>query len=76
MMRRVRQLTTGLLLLAPFVCCAIDSASAKGGGSNLLMSPGYQRALKESRQKYAEPQPYVRATVLPARKARHRHHRH
>ncbi len=72
---RGRQLTAGILLLAAISCCTIASAFPKGGGSNLLMSPGYQRALKESRQKYAEPQSYATAPVVRLKtKPRHRRH--
>lgn len=53
-----------------------DAAFAKGGGSNFMNSAGYQRALKESREKYRSNyygQPYIKPpSVYPGRKWRHR----
>ena len=65
------------------LCAAIvalaraDEAFARGGGggSNLFNSAGYQRALKESRERYqrAYTQPYTTPpSVYPGRKWRHR----
>jgi len=50
------------------------SAHARGGGANLMNSPGYQRALKESRERYwRESQPYTQPPqVYPRKKWRHR----
>ena len=48
---------------------------ARGGAANLLNSPGYQRALEESRKRQAEP--YLKPpTVYPRKKWRHRGRRH
>lgn len=51
-----------------------EQASARGGASNLLNSPGYQRALEESRKRYRqEAQPYTQPpAVYPQKKWRHR----
>ena len=58
-----------------------STASARGGAmQNIMSSHGYQRALKESRERYRQNyygQPYVQAPrVYPGRKWRHRHWRH
>ncbi len=53
-----------------------DTASAKGGGSNFMQSDGYQRALKESRQRYQRSyQPPV-VVYHPVRPHHRRHWRH
>lgn len=64
-------LTATIAFLALF--CA-ENASARGGGANLMMSPGYQRALEESRKRYRqEAQPYTQPpSVYPRKKWRHR----
>lgn len=59
---------------------ATTPASARGGGAaNIMGSPGYQRALEESRKRYRESyrQPYVHSpSVHPRKKYRHRGQRH
>jgi hypothetical protein len=52
-----------------------DAAFAKGGGSNFMNSAGYQRALKESRERYTRPYT-TPLSVYPGRKWRHRAWRH
>ncbi len=45
-------------------------ASARGGAANLLNSPGYQRALEESRKRYRQSatEPYVKPPAVYPRK--------
>ena len=50
-----------------------DSAFAKGGGSNFMNSAGYQRALKESRERYQQP---VVVRPAPYHRRHWRRHRH
>lgn len=51
-------------------------ASARGGtAANIMSSPGYQRALEETRKRYRQStsEPYVSSpTVYPRKKWRHR----
>lgn len=73
------RLTYTAALVALFAAVAqvvsVIPASARGGAANLLNSPGYQRALEESRKRQAEP--YLKpATVYPRKKWRHRGRRH
>jgi len=67
-----------VLALLGFAALAGFSAApahARGGGANLLNSPGYQRALEESRK--ARVQAYTTPpAVYPGRKWRHRRHHH
>jgi len=55
-------------------------ALARGGGAaNIMDSPGYQRALQESRKRYRESytEPYAHSpAVHPRKKWRHREQRH
>ncbi|TKT72932.1 hypothetical protein YH63_016710 [Afipia massiliensis] len=47
------KLTVALILGAlPLFC--LNEASARGGAANIINSPGYQRALKESRKRYQQ----------------------
>ncbi|MDZ4367242.1 MAG: hypothetical protein U0987_09500 [Afipia sp.] len=59
---------------------ALTPAFARGGGAaNIMGSPGYQRALEESRKRYRESyrQPYVHSPSAHARKKyRHRGQRY
>lgn len=74
-MRRFATLACAALLgLIGFL--SIESAFARGGGSNFMNSPGYQRRLQESRGQVAvqsAAQPLRPPVVHPGRKARHRH---
>ena len=68
-----------ILFAAILAFANADFAFARGGGggSNLFNSPGYQRALKESRERYrrAYTQPYTQPpSVYSGRKWRHRRH--
>ena len=58
-------------------CCS-DLASARGAAPNIMNSPGYQRALEESRKRYRqEVQPSTRPQpVHPRKTKRPRGHRH
>lgn len=64
------------LMVAAIVASNITPASARGGGAaNITGSPGYQRALQESRQRYRDSysQPYTQPpSVYPRKKWRHR----
>ncbi|MBI3700841.1 MAG: hypothetical protein HY242_10410 [Afipia sp.] len=60
-----------LLMLVAFA--DVPSAFARGGGANLMSSPGYQRRLQESRQEYSRAYTTPPA-VYPGRKWRHRRH--
>lgn len=69
-----RQLKIAAALLAVFAAVELSSlapAFARGGGANLMNSPGYQRRLQESRQEYSRA--YTQSLgVYPGRKWRHR----
>ncbi|HEX7791656.1 MAG TPA: hypothetical protein VF467_14160 [Afipia sp.] len=68
-----------LLLLVAADLVFAGPASARGGGAaNLLNSPGYQRALQESRDRYRrETQSYTQPpAAYPGKKWRHRGRRH
>jgi hypothetical protein len=64
----------GAALVVALASNATTPAQARGGGPNLINSPGYQRALEESRKRYgAQTQPYTQPpSVYPGRKWRHR----
>ena len=51
-------------------CCS-DRASARGAAPNIMNSPGYQRALEESRKRQAEP--YVKPPAVYPRKTWRKH---
>ncbi|CAN5513943.1 hypothetical protein BH11PSE4_BH11PSE4_30500 [soil metagenome] len=67
------------IALAIIECAGISAASARGGGSNFMNSPGYQRRLQESRgyvtdqsgSLFASP---ARAPAPAVRVRKHRHH--
>lgn len=67
-----------LFAMAPLT--TITPASARGGAAaNIMSSPGYQRALEESRKRYRQSygEPYVRSpSVTPRKKWRHRGRHH
>jgi hypothetical protein len=53
-----------------------DAALARGGGSAFMDSPGYQRALQNSRRQLQQPEYLPRAAEPRHRHGRrHRHHR-
>jgi hypothetical protein len=62
-----------LFALAEFAGSA--PAFARGGGGNIMNSPGYQRRLQESRGYVTVESNGPQAVVAPHRKARH-HRRH
>jgi len=76
----VKLLAALVVLITAFVLASITPASARGGAAATIMgSPGYQRALEESRKRYRESysQPYVHSpSVHPRKKYRHRVQRH
>lgn len=64
-----------LLLAGGLVFANATPAAARGGGSNIMMSPGYQRALQESRQRYRESATEYRVQPSTAHKRKKsRHH--
>jgi hypothetical protein len=69
---------TLLILVAVAELVTLDAASARGGGSSFMNSPGYQRRLQESRGYVTNQsgsivsQPAASAPVQPSRKARRR----
>ncbi|EKS41521.1 hypothetical protein HMPREF9695_00613 [Afipia broomeae ATCC 49717] len=71
-MKRNLHLAAILLLAMCAVPLLAVPASARGGAAaNIMSSPGYQRALEESRKRQAEP--YVKKpAVYPRKKWRHR----
>jgi hypothetical protein len=71
----IASLIAFLLLLAIAELSFAAPASARGAAATLMNSPGYQRALEESRKRYREQysQPYARPpAVHPRKKWRHR----
>ncbi len=59
-----------LLLLAVAEIFLSSSAFARGGAPNLMNSPGYQRALEESRKRFRQSttEPYVKPPAVYPRK--------
>ena len=67
MRRSVRSQAAVMLLAAALASSATTPASARGAAATIMNSPGYQRALEDSRKRYqqsAEP----RVQPLPAHK--------
>lgn len=72
------------LALAFFLAVGVNMQSAgqayaRGGAPNLMGSPGYQRALEESRKRYRDSasEPYVKPPgVYPRKKWKSRGRRH
>jgi hypothetical protein len=75
MSNSVKVLAVFLVLAAALAMVGITPASARGAAANIMNSPGYQRALEESRKRYRESysQPHVRSPQVDHRKKR-RHH--
>lgn len=72
----VRILATIMLPVAALGFFAVTPAAARGGAAvNTMNSPGYQRALEESRKRYRESatQPRVQPSAIHKRK-KSRHH--
>jgi hypothetical protein len=78
MMTHLRSAGALLLLLGVPVLLNVSPASARGGGSNIMNSPGYQRALQESRKQYqpSAVQPHVPSPSAHNRKTSGHRHRH
>jgi hypothetical protein len=51
-----------LLLLGTMELASIEPALARGGGGNIMNSPGYQRRLQESRKQLS--QPYLQSRTV------------
>jgi len=68
----------GSLLVAVLGLLVATPAAARGAAPSIMNSPGYQRALEESRRRYRqEAQPTARPQpVHPRKKKRHRGHHH
>lgn len=63
------------LLLVVFGVSATSPASARGAAANIMNSPGYQRALEESRKRYRDSvhEPASRSpSGKPRKTSRHR----
>ena len=62
-----------LMLVAASGLSAATPASARGAAPNIMSSPGYQRALEESRKRYRESatQPRVQPSAVHKRKKPH-----
>lgn len=80
MRNTIRLLVTFLVLVAVTQFSTITPISARGGGAaNIMASPGYQRALEESRKRYRDSakRPTARSQAVTPRKTwRHRGQRH
>ena len=65
---------SSLCLIGIATMSDVTVASAPGGGANLMNSPGYQRALEESRKRYRESysQPYTQPPAVHPRKKKWR----
>jgi hypothetical protein len=65
------RLTLAMAATATAIAVSSERLLARGGGGNIMNSPGYQRRLQESRQQLSTPpvQPYS----APRRRSRHRH---
>ncbi|MCF2523024.1 hypothetical protein [Bradyrhizobium sp. G127] len=78
MMHSTRFAFACLLLLTVAALSFSGPAFARGGGvPNLLNSPGYQRALEESRKRYREQSsqsPSQTSAVAPRKRMKHREH--
>jgi len=76
-----RSIASTLLLLAALggvVVSGADAALARGGAAAIMDSPGYQRALKESRDRLQQREIAPQAAEPwrePRHGRRHRHHR-
>lgn len=69
------RLATLLAALTIVGIAGIDAALARGGAPNVMDSPGYQRALQESRKRLqAQPDVAPPAAIAGPRR-HHRHHR-
>lgn len=71
----VRILAAIVSLAAALALFPATPASARGAAPSVMNSPGYQRALEDSRKRYRESvgEPYLRApTVYPRKKWRTR----
>jgi hypothetical protein len=66
------------LLIAASLSVVTPAAARGGGAANIMASPGYQRALEESRKRYRES--YTSSRVEPSaphkRKTSRRHRTH
>jgi hypothetical protein len=74
-MKHLTLAIASLLLLVVAELFAATPASARGAAPSIMDSPGYQRALQESRKRYREQysQPYAQPpAVTPRKKWRHR----
>jgi len=74
----VKILAALVVLITAFALSNITPALARGGGAaNIMGSPGYQRALEESRKRYREA--YIQShsqSAHPRKKYRHRGQRY
>lgn len=66
MSNSVRMLAAITSLAAALALSTTTPASARGAAANIMSSPGYQRALEESRKRQAEP--YLKKPAVYPRK--------
>ena len=74
----IASLIACLLLLSAALSSATPAFARGGGVPNLLNSPGYQRALEESRKRYREQlsqSPPQTSVAVSRKKPKHRGHR-
>lgn len=74
-MKNSSLVTLAVLALCGMTVTNTSSASARGAAANIMNSPGYQRALEESRKRQAEPYLHKPA-VYPRKTWRKRGKRH
>ncbi|WP_024574018.1 MULTISPECIES: hypothetical protein [unclassified Afipia] len=64
-----------LMLVAASGLSAASPASARGAAQNIMNSPGYQRALEESRKRYQQSVQPVQPSKVHKRKKHHHYQR-
>jgi hypothetical protein len=70
-MKHFLKLSLATAAMATAVAVSSEPLLARGGGGNIMNSPGYQRRLQESRQQLS--QPPVQMSSAHRRRWRHRH---
>lgn len=76
-MKCAKLITALLFFLGGISLSTVTPASARGGAAaNIMGSPGYQRALEESRKRYRESatQPRVQPSKVHKRKKQRHYH--
>jgi hypothetical protein len=65
------RLSLTVAAIAAAIAVSSESLLARGGGGNIMNSPGYQRRLQESRQQLSRPA--VQPSSAHRQRRRHRH---